>query len=79
MTIHVDAVYEHGAFRPTVPVTIDEGSQVTLTIETDAPARDPQPLVAALAEIAGMPTEGCDDGFSGADHDELLYGPQGAR
>ena len=79
MTIHVDAIYEHGTFRPARPVTLEEGSKVVLTIEAEAPLRPPQPLVTALAEIASMPSQSPDDGFSGADHDEILYGPQGAR
>ena len=79
MTIHVDAIYEHGKFRPARPVTLEEGAHVVLTIETDSPLRPPQGLVAALAQIAAMPAQSSDDGFSGADHDEILYGPQGAR
>jgi predicted DNA-binding antitoxin AbrB/MazE fold protein len=79
MTIHIDAIYEHGTFRPARPVALEEGSQVVLTIETEPPLRPPQRLVAALAEIAAMPAESAADGFSGADHDDILYGPEGAR
>jgi hypothetical protein len=31
-----------------------------------------------LLEIAALPSEGIDDGFSGADHDKILYGENGA-
>jgi predicted DNA-binding antitoxin AbrB/MazE fold protein len=79
MTIHVDAIYEQGAFRPAAPVALQEGARVVLTIETEVPLRPPGRLVAALAEIAAMPAEGADDGFSGADHDNVLYGSEGAR
>jgi predicted DNA-binding antitoxin AbrB/MazE fold protein len=79
MTIHVDAIYEHGKFRPEQPVTLEEGAHVVLTIETEVPLRPPQGLVASLTEIAAMPSDSPDDGFSGTDHDELLYGPGGAR
>jgi predicted DNA-binding antitoxin AbrB/MazE fold protein len=79
MTIQVNAIYEHGAFRPATPVILHEGAQVVLTIETEAPLRSPQRLVAALAEIAAMPAESHDEGSSGADHDRILYGPEGAR
>ena len=75
MTIHVDAIYEQGTFRPASPVALEEGSKVVLTIEAESPLRSPQGLVAALAEIARMPAESPDDGFSGADHDELLFPP----
>ena len=79
MTIHIDAIFEHGTFRPAAPVALEEGSHVVLTIETFAPLRPPQSLVAALAEIAALPAQSADDGFSGADHDEILYGAEGAR
>lgn len=79
MTIHVDAIYERGTFRPASAVTLEEGVQVALTIETDAALRSPQAIVAALAEIAAMPAQSRADGFSGADHDEVLYGSKGAR
>ena len=68
MTIHVDAIYEHGALGPAQPVTLEDGTQVVLAIETELPLQLPQRLVAALAEIAAMPAQSTDDGFSGADH-----------
>jgi predicted DNA-binding antitoxin AbrB/MazE fold protein len=77
MTIHVDAVYEHGTFRPAGPVALQEGARVLLTIESAATLQSPQRLIAALAEIAAMPAQSPDDGFSGADHDKLLYGAEG--
>jgi predicted DNA-binding antitoxin AbrB/MazE fold protein len=79
MTIQVGAIYKKGIFRLDSPVPLDEGAQVVLTIETEAPMRPPQRLVAALAEIAAMPAQSPDDGFSGADHDKILYGSEGAR
>jgi predicted DNA-binding antitoxin AbrB/MazE fold protein len=79
MTIHIDAVYEQGVFRPARPVTLQEGTQVSLAIEAPSQLVNPQSLVAALNEIATMSSEGSADGFSGADHDAILYGPQGAR
>ncbi len=79
MTIHIDAIYEHGSFRPTSQVTLQEGTQVALTIETEMNFVPPGQLVSSLEQIASMPAESTDDGFSGADHDEILYGSQGAR
>lgn len=61
MTIHVDAIYEHGAFRPAQPLTLGDGTQVALAIETELPLQPPQRLVAALAEIAAMPAQSCGD------------------
>jgi predicted DNA-binding antitoxin AbrB/MazE fold protein len=79
MTLHIDAVFEQGAFRPAVPVTLEEGTQVALTIETQPPLVPPRQLVISLAEVASMPAESADDGFSSIDHDKILYGSQGAR
>ena len=79
MTVRVDAVFEKGMFRPTAPVSLQDGAHVTLSFEAERPLGSPQPLVAALAEIATMPAQGPNDGFSGVDHDRLLYGAEDAR
>ena len=79
MTIHVDAVFENGAFRPAAPATLEEGARVVLTIDSEQPLLPPERVAAALAEIAALPTQSAADGFSGVDHDELLYGSGGAR
>jgi predicted DNA-binding antitoxin AbrB/MazE fold protein len=57
MTIHVDAIYEHGSFRPARPVTLEDGTRVMLTVETELPLNPPQRLVAALAQIAALPVQ----------------------
>jgi predicted DNA-binding antitoxin AbrB/MazE fold protein len=79
MTIQIDAVYEAGAFRPVEKVSFQDGMRVVLTIESPATLAPPQLLVAELDRIARMPSQSNDDGFSGADHDQILYGTQGAR
>ena len=81
MTKTIQAVYRGGVFKPEEPVTIAEGARVELTVRAtpaDAQAA-PTPTREALAEIASLPPEGPDDGFSGADHDRLLYGEPDAR
>ena len=77
MTNRVEAVYEKGVFRPKEPVPLTEGSTVELTFETPSLDRPTEPLVKALLEIARMPSKGPKDGFSGADHDRILYGREG--
>jgi predicted DNA-binding antitoxin AbrB/MazE fold protein len=72
MTIHIDAIYEHGTFRPASPVKLEEGAQVVLTIETQAPSQSPQRIAAARAEVAAMPAQSPEDEFSGADKATLL-------
>jgi hypothetical protein len=38
-----------------------------------APKLSPQQVAERLAQIAALPIESPDDGFSGADHDQVLY------
>jgi hypothetical protein len=33
-------------------------------------------LATSLEEVASMPAESADDGFSGVDHDKILYSSQ---
>ena len=72
----VQAVYENGVFRPSEPVAIAEGARVELTVRATPveTAASPQAIRDMIAEIAALPLEGPRDGFSGADHDRLLYG-----
>jgi predicted DNA-binding antitoxin AbrB/MazE fold protein len=70
----VHAIFEKGVFRPIEPVKISDGVQVELSFEEPATTTPQAPLVSALAEIAKLPLESPDDGFSGADHDRVLYG-----
>lgn len=78
MTVQVKAVYENGIFRPVDPVVLTDGEEVDLSVTTKGPEPDPQRLADALERIAAMPSEGPIDGFSGADHDKVLYGEKGA-
>lgn len=58
--------------------TIPEQTSVVVIPETPPdeglvePSR--QQLLSQIARIATLPLEGSDDGFSGADHDQVLYG-----
>ena len=81
MTRTIRAVYQGGVFRPSEPVAIEEGSQVELTVRAEGTAArlSRQPWNEFLAEIASLPAEGPDDGFSGADHDKILSGGTDAR
>ena len=78
MTNRIKAVFERGVFRPVEPVALEEGADVEISYERARELKPPQPLVAAIEEIAQMPLEGPDGGFSGADHDDVLYGKDGA-
>jgi predicted DNA-binding antitoxin AbrB/MazE fold protein len=70
MTAKIQAIYEKGVFRPSSPVSLPEGSEVELTVNSNA---DSTTLADELEKIAQLPIEGPSDGFSGADHDRVLY------
>jgi predicted DNA-binding antitoxin AbrB/MazE fold protein len=78
MTTQFTAAYEHGVLRPTVPVSLAEGTQVEVFIISKPATPDHRTPAEILAEIAAMPTSGGDP-FTGRDHDKVLYGEQGAR
>ena len=76
----INAIFENGVFRPTEPVTLSDGSHVELTVRTDEPTALSNGSAAdLLSRLAAMPIEGQADAFSGADHDAILYGRDGAR
>jgi predicted DNA-binding antitoxin AbrB/MazE fold protein len=71
MTTRVHAVYRNGVFQPSAPPPVADGAEVELIVTTSG---EPNSLADALDEIARLPAEGPQDGFSGADHDRVLYG-----
>jgi len=80
MTHDIDAIFDNGVFRPLAPVAIPEGVRVHLRVDeqiaTDASANKMSrvEMDEFLRVMAELPIESPDDGFSGADHDQLLYG-----
>jgi predicted DNA-binding antitoxin AbrB/MazE fold protein len=73
MTSTVQAVYEHGVFRPLAPLTLPEGQQVQVIIVPE-PQAGSRTTASLLAEIAALPVEGSGDPFTSRDHDRVLYG-----
>jgi len=68
----VTAVYENGVFRPLESIELKEGDEVEVLVESETPT----PIERSrqiLRKIASLPLESPDDGFSGADHDSVLY------
>ncbi|MBI4454793.1 MAG: hypothetical protein HY644_02725 [Acidobacteria bacterium] len=67
-------------------VKLPDGTRVTVAPIDELDAKSTSPpaeimseqdhrwLIEALDRIASLPIEGPDDGFSGADHDRILYG-----
>jgi predicted DNA-binding antitoxin AbrB/MazE fold protein len=87
MSHDIDAIYDDGVFRPVEPLAIPNGERVHLRVvdkkgENGAAASAmPDEIARWRASIdefrkvmAELPIESPDDGFSGADHDKLLYG-----
>jgi predicted DNA-binding antitoxin AbrB/MazE fold protein len=65
MTLTVEAIFEKGVLKPKQPLTLAEGTQVRLIIDT--PDGDP------LEEVIGICDEGPEVSLA-ARHDEFIYG-----
>ena len=81
MTKSIQAIYQGGVFKPSEPVALADGTAVELIVHSDAEAgaASADAVRALVEEMAALPLEGPDDGFSGADHDKVLYGGTDAR
>ena len=83
MTILCDAVFENGVLRPLTPPELREGEKVEILIVSRGGATTPyaesESAAAALARIAALPLQVEDRGFSGSDHDRILYGETDGR
>jgi predicted DNA-binding antitoxin AbrB/MazE fold protein len=74
MTKQIKAVYEDGVLRPVQPIELPEGERLDLILITrDATQPNNGNSAKSLAEIAALPLEGPSDGFSGREHDRVLY------
>ena len=75
------AIYENGVLRPLSPLPLAEGARVEVTVTDDASSAQVAEIGSAgelLREVAALPMESGDAGFSGRDHDRILYsGPGG--
>lgn len=78
MSISVTAIYQGGCFRPLEPVAVAEGTPVQLVVlpVANKSGRTPAEII---AEIVAKAEEPVGEGFSGRDHDKILYGEKGAR
>jgi predicted DNA-binding antitoxin AbrB/MazE fold protein len=82
----LEAVYEQGVLRLDRPIDLAEGSRVEIIVLPAEPGElvdkkqfDPRRAAKLVAEIAALPLESSPDGFSGEDHDEVLYGGKKPR
>jgi predicted DNA-binding antitoxin AbrB/MazE fold protein len=86
MSRTIAAIFDAGVFRPLQPVDLANGTQVEVQVPTvpageataemspEELARQRAAIEEVLAEIDRLPIEEPDDGFSGRDHDKVLYG-----
>ncbi|MGE0541620.1 MAG: antitoxin family protein [Dehalococcoidia bacterium] len=72
MVTTFEAVYEGGVLRPLNPISLGEGSRVSVIIIDES--GHGVSLEERLDQIASMPLQGKTDPFSGEDHDRALYG-----
>lgn len=81
----ITAIFDSGVFRPPEPVELAEGTQVQIQVPllAKAPSAELSPealtrqqaaIEAFLSRMEALPCESPDDGFSGRDHDKILYG-----
>jgi predicted DNA-binding antitoxin AbrB/MazE fold protein len=75
-TSPIEAVYEQGVLRPTRPIDLAEGTRVEIIVIPQPSSKGPgKPTPAEVAaRIAAMPMQSSPEGFSGEDHDAILYG-----
>ena len=74
MTTTIEAVYEGGVLRLKEPVALADGTIVEVTITTSELSVENNTPAQILSSIASLPMEGDGQGFSGRDHDKILYG-----
>jgi predicted DNA-binding antitoxin AbrB/MazE fold protein len=82
----IPAIFDSGVFRPLQPVDLAQGTPVDVQVPAASPreaaaelspeelARQRAAIEQFIAEMEALPDEGPDDGFSGRDHDKILYG-----
>jgi predicted DNA-binding antitoxin AbrB/MazE fold protein len=79
----IPAIFDAGVFRPLQPVELAEGTRVEVQVPEAAPLAELSPdelahkraaIAQFLAKMESLPNEGPDDGFTGRDHDKILYG-----
>jgi predicted DNA-binding antitoxin AbrB/MazE fold protein len=81
----IPAIFDAGVFRPLQPVDLAPGTPVVVQAPAtaidaavewspDELARQQAAVDDMLAEIDSLPIAEPDDGFSGRDHDRILYG-----
>jgi predicted DNA-binding antitoxin AbrB/MazE fold protein len=83
MSQEFNAIYEGGVFRPLTPLNLPESTPVTVVVQepndrTPCEAAElkhqQRALDAMFSVVDKLPQTPNDDGLSGRDHDQILYG-----
>lgn len=77
MTTTAAAIYENGVLRPLSPLPLAEGARVEVTVTDHAASQPAEGAGLAgdlLRTVAALPMESGEVGFSGREHDRVLYG-----
>lgn len=80
-TTTIEAVYEPGVLRLSRPIDLAEGTRVDVIVipQTSSPNPTKRTPAEIAMRIAAMPMQSSAEGFSGEDHDRILYGDQPRR
>ncbi|CAN5606896.1 hypothetical protein BH10ACI3_BH10ACI3_00300 [soil metagenome] len=69
----IKAVYENGTLVLEEPLSLSNGSKVDVVVVPTGHMHG-SAVAKRMAAIAELPAEGKPNGFSGRDHDQILYG-----
>ena len=73
MTTAVKAIYEHGVFRPVVPVRLKEATEVEVLVPADAAENADDPTGwKAMREFIGL-AQDAGSSTASVDHDAIIY------
>jgi len=68
MSQTITAIFEDGVIRPLEEIELTNGEEVEVIL-VKKPQASPKESRKILSEIAALPVEGSNNGFSGEDHD----------
>ena len=83
MIATIDAIYRDGAFHPTTPMDLPEGTAASVTVralsDSGGGMFTHEELLARIREVAAKANQSGPVEFTSRDHDQILYGgPDGA-
>jgi predicted DNA-binding antitoxin AbrB/MazE fold protein len=79
MTTTMEAIYANGRLQLARPVDIPDGTTVDVIVIAPGEQVPATEAASVLQRIASLPTEPGTEGFSGEDHDLVLYPRCGER